>query len=476
MSKATTIIQPRVELIDPHDCSDDPDALAILEAVHEALVRRGADGRWRPALAESWTVSEDACTWTFRIRPDGRFHDGTPVDAEAVAHSVARMARPDMGATLGAPAVYAQYLAEARIEVLDRTSVRIALPDPLADLLDVLGSGYVLSPGSGPGHPVGCGPYRIEAYEPKERLDLRAVPGGFAPSPAHPRLVWRRVAAASDRLDALLAGEAQIATDLGNAGRARLAGHPAITGVEHLSPTAIIYLFNAARGPLRDPRVRRALNLALDRAALVGSVLEGAGRPLLGFVSPMHVGADPSRSAAGPDREAARRLLEEAGWGGGLTLDVDCPTRLPDEAEALTRAVAGQLEPLGVALRVHRVEDRTAYAHRVRLKQIHDLCVFDSSPMSTFRVLYEKLDARVAGSWWQGFHNPEVEALLDRARATVDDADREAVYRRCYGALQDDPPWLYVYNHARCLGIVGRHPDWRMRADGVLDVRALPVG
>ncbi|MEQ8398320.1 ABC transporter substrate-binding protein [Thalassobaculum sp.] len=474
MQQATTIVQGRVDLIDPHDCSDDPDALAILEAVHSALVRRGPDARWRPALAERWSVSDDARTWTFQVRPGVHFHDGAPVDAEAVAYSIARMARPDMGATLGAPAVYAQYLSGAGVEALDRSRVRITLERPLADLLDILGSGYVLSPASDDRQPVGCGAYRVDDYAPGNQLTVRTESGHFSGEPANPILRWWCVADRTERLEALLSGKAQVASDLGGAGRGRLAGETTITCVDHLSPTAIIYLLNAARGPLQDSRVRRALNLALDRAALVESVLGGAGEPLCGFVSPMHFGAIGDTSALGRDLDTARRLLGEAGWSDGLALDVDCPTRLPDEAEALTGAVASQLAEVGVSLNVHRVEDRTAYANQVRLKQIHDLCVFDSSPMSTFRVLYEKIDARVAGSWWQGYHSSEAETLLDRARTTVDDGEREALYRRCYGVLQNDPPWLYLYNHRRFVGLSGVHRDWRMRADGVLDVATLP--
>lgn len=473
MPAATTIVQSRVRLVDPHDCTDDPDALALLEAVHEALVRRGPDGRWRPALAERWTVSDDARRWTFHLRSGMRFHDGAPVEAGAVAASLQRMRRPDVGATLGAPAVWAQYLSEARIVPMDSSTISVELERPLADLLDIIGSGFALSPRAPDRSPVGCGAYRIESYAADDYLDMRPDPGHPSAPPAGGRLRWRRIADAADRAEALASGRAQLATDLGHPGRTRLAGVAGVTLAEHLSPTAIIYLLNAARGPLADPRVRRALNRAIDRQALVEQILGGAGRPLAGFVSPMHVGADPGDPA--PDLAAARQLLRDAGQAGGLKLDVDCPTRLPDEAEALTAAVAAQLAPLGVTLAVHRVEDRTAYANQVRLKRIHDMCVFDSSPMSTFRVLHEKIDSRIAGSWWQGYRNAEVEAHLDAARATPDDADREALYRHCYRLLQADPPWLYLYNHTRTVGLAGSHPDWRMRADGVLDARLLPA-
>jgi peptide/nickel transport system substrate-binding protein len=237
---------------------------------------------------------------------------------------------------------------------------------------------------------------------------------------------------------------------------------------------AIIYLFNASRGPLADSRIRRALNLALDRPTLIADVIHGAARPLTGFVSPVHFGSVPPTDG-GPDLETARRRIREAGYADGLVIEVDCPTRLPDEAVALTAAVAEQLSAIGVSLNVHLHEDREAYAHNVRQSKVRDMCVFDSSPLSTFRVLAEKIDARVAGSWWLGFHNSDVETLLDEARRTTDIAAREAIYHQVYRTLQADPAWLYLYNPLRVTGLSGSHPDWRMRADSVLDVTTLPA-
>jgi peptide/nickel transport system substrate-binding protein len=94
--------------------------------------------------------------------------------------------------------------------------------------------------------------------------------------------------------------------------------------------------------------------------------------------------------------------------------------------------------------------------------------------MSTFRVLHEKIDSRVQGSWWLGYRNPAVETLIDQARATVDATARTALYRACFTALQQDPPWLFCYQHRKRLGLRGRHPGWLMRPDGVIDVRRLP--
>jgi ABC-type transport system substrate-binding protein len=110
----------------------------------------------------------------------------------------------------------------------------------------------------------------------------------------------------------------------------------------------------------------------------------------------------------------------------------------------------------------------------VRRKEIRDMCVFDSSPMSTYRVLYEKIDSRIAGSWWEGYTNPAIETLIDQGRVTTDRTKRAAIWRKAYRLLQDDPAWLTLYNPLRVIGLAGAHPDFAMPADGVIDAVRLP--
>jgi peptide/nickel transport system substrate-binding protein len=477
MTPTVTILQSRIELVDPQDCTDNSDTLALLEALFDALVRRGPDGRFMPALAESWTLAEDACCWTFRLRPGLRFHDGSALDAEAMKYSIERMQRPDIGATLGAPAVWGQYLGGTRITAPDPLTLTIETVEPTADLLDILVSGYALPPHLADRqdfmqHPVGSGAFQFEGAEPGREVRMTANPHWWGGARPQEQLIWHCVPLSEARAEAMVAGRAQVATRLSPADAEQLGD--GITQHDYFDPTAIIYLLNASSGPFSDPRVRRAITLAVDRQALIADVLDGAGTPLGGFVSSAHIGAAPEPADIIPDPEAARALLAEAGYGDGLVLGVDCPTRLPDEAQALTNALARQLAQINVSLIVHTVEDRVAYAEQIRDKKIHDMCVFDSSPMSTFRVLYEKIDSRVRGSWWEGYRNEAVEALLDRSRRTVDPTAREDIHRQSYMALRQDPPWLPLYHHRFTAAIAGDHPDWRMRADGVLDVTALP--
>ena len=104
----------------------------------------------------------------------------------------------------------------------------------------------------------------------------------------------------------------------------------------------------------------------------------------------------------------------------------------------------------------------------VKAKRIDDACCFDSSPLSTWRVLREKFHAGVAGSWWQGYDNPEVDALLDLAAATVDDARRQALYRRACRLIRDDAPWVFLYSPSLGWGLGPRAAAAEPGIDGAL--------
>ncbi len=458
----TIIAQPRLVLGDPHDCTDSADDLTIYHAIFDTLVRR-VEKRYLPLLAKSWSVDDDAKVWRFVLQEGVQFHDGTLFDADAVKQNILRMAREDKGYTLGSPAVWRQYLGDAEIVVESPTSLTIKLAMPMADLLDVFEQGFMVAPSSFAALDadrrdsyIGTGPYKICSIA-SDRVCAERVDGHFMFTPQNREIVWQHVVSPDERLMMMQSGEAQVATML------PYEASKSLGAARHtfLSPVAIIYLLNAQKGPFKDPRVRRAVNIVVDRGALIETVLDGAAEPLLGFVSPNHYGAADAGIMA-CDRETARQLLADAGYADGLTLNVDCPTRLPDEAEKLTAALGVQLAEVGIDFNM------------VRRKEIQDMCVFDSSPMSTFRVLYEKIDSRIAGAWWQGYQNAAIEEVLDEGQRIADPDERAAVWQKAYQLLQQDPAWLTLYNPIKVIGVAGDHPDFKMAFDGVINVTELP--
>jgi peptide/nickel transport system substrate-binding protein len=133
--------------------------------------------------------------------------------------------------------------------------------------------------------------------------------------------------------------------------------------------------------------------------------------------------------------------------------------------------MAEQYSQVGITLEIVEHQDRAAYSEMVRAKQINDAAAFDSSPRSTYRVLREKLHSGLQGPWWEGYDNEQVNALIEEAQATVDDARRQAIYQRIYTIVRDDAPWIFLYSPTRYFAVSSAMPDWQPRADGLLIFR-----
>jgi peptide/nickel transport system substrate-binding protein len=145
-------------------------------------------------------------------------------------------------------------------------------------------------------------------------------------------------------------------------------------------------------------------------------------------------------------------LVAEAGLKG-QEVEIHTPTSLPDEAPRLAEMLARQFRAAGVEPRIELHEDRFEYARSIAEKKFRGLFCFDSSPLSTFRVLREKLDSRFHGPWWQGYHSEQANELLSRAAATTDKTARRALYRQAYRIYREEAPWLYLYRPHRLWGI-----------------------
>ena len=430
------IAQPHVRHGDPAVTSDDPSRLSIHACLFDALVRREKHGRFRPGLAESWTLSEDARTWTFELF-GARFSDGKPLKATHVVDALVRVRDEDIEGELGTSGVIRGYLQESEIDG-SGSSVRIRTPEPLADLLDLL----VDLPISRDG--IGTGPYRLEASG-DDRVLLERV-AGRGPE----KLEFVAVADRGEREQA----DVDIATDVA----------PSAGSVRAPTTVCTTFLCNLSAGPCSSRPFRRALNWATDVEALIDSAVGGAGVPVRGPWTARHLGYDASLPPYGHRPDEARRLLEESGADREVTLDV--PERLPDESRHLASRLAEMWAEVGVTTRVNVHRDRPAYALMVRDKRIQDAACFDSSPSSTFRLLWEKFHSGNRGPWWQGYDSAELNRIVDRARATASLPARERLYRQAFRLLHSDAPWVFLYSPQRCFRVSDALRDWRPSPDG----------
>jgi peptide/nickel transport system substrate-binding protein len=465
------ILQSDASLIDPHIWTDDPNRLNIRFAVYEPLVRYDQEhGMYRPALAEQWSLDDDARTWDFKLRSDVVFHNGDKLEARDVVTTLDRARDPNMAGELGTQGLYQRYLGEAPIEGVGKYVVRVVTKEPMADLLDILVEIPVV-PRRGlaelPKAAVGTGPYRlVEATDTSVIVELFEKHWGWQPSVK--RIHWRREPDAARRAGALLASEASVVAGVMPEDTEKIKSMDGIGLVTSDSSVCAVFMCNLLSGVCTDRAVRQALNYALDVPGLIDTVMKGAGRPLNGPLTPYHLGHDPSSLPYGYAPEKARALLADAGYGAGMQIVLDVPTTLPDRAPALAREMAEQYAELGIVTEVREFSDRSAYADMVRAKKIDDACCFDSSPLSTYRVLREKFHSGVRGPWWQGYENARVDEILDRAAATPDFAQRRELYRQAYRIIRKDAPWIFLFSPERIWGVSHEVHGFEAGADGVI--------
>lgn len=459
-----TLALERVEFPPLGRITDDTSILTLRSLVCEPLCRWHPAGLIRPGLFAAWTHGEDGREWHFQIRPHARFHDGAPCGAEAAVEAIQlHLAGLDM---FGMPWPYARYLAGARIEAASPGTVRIATPEPLADLPEVLSEFFVARTSAAGEALVGTGPYQVTAYAPRQFAELEAVQPGGGPR----RIRLHAVPDAADRHAAVRAGAADAAANL-----ERMAmlppRHDGLAWGEAANTLSVMCYLNERRGLFTSAAARLAVNLAVDVPAILAELFHGLGVPASTVVSPFHLGHGEARLSPLPhEPDRAKALFDQAGAGTELLLRT--PLHMPERAAEVTRMIAHQLGQAGIPVRVETEPDRPAYARQVGRGEIGDVAIFDSSPNSTFRVLNDKISSVVRGQWWQGHADPELEPMILAANRCMGRAERAEAYGRCLRRLQADPPWLYLFHPVTLFaarpGIAGLSLDHR----GVLSVHA----
>lgn len=467
-----TIVQARVTPGDPHINTDGRDQLSLRYAIYDTLVRRDSAGRFVPALASSWHCEPDARAWTVTLRDDVTFSDGQPLTALDVVASIARVVAPDAPGEMATTGLLSAYFAGSSVEATGNHELRIVMARPIADLLDLLVDIAIIPADAARSNEVGpqtsgSGPYRLlEHGDGWARVE--AVDHYWGGAATYHTVLWRSEPDTDRRVEMLLDGSADLATDIGPGGKRAVESAPGVSTVEADISMCVALLLNASSGVSADRRVRQALNYGADVERIITAVMDGAAQRVNGPLSILHFGQDPSLSPYPHDPVRARALLREAGFEDGLELTIDVPDRLPDEAQDLVAALSEDYARIGVTVTARLHDDRPAYAEMVKAKRIADACCFDSSPLSTYRVLLEKLHSGAAGSWWQGYANLAVDRILDEASATVDDGARQALYRKAYGLIRDDAPWVFLYAPRVIFGRSARLGDWQPALNGLI--------
>lgn len=443
----------------------------VLENIYDTLVWRTPDLELEPALATDWRAIDDL-TWEFTLRRGVKWHDGTEFTAEDVKFTLDYIMDPSVGSQFAA-----YFTPLDRVEVVDDYTVRFITKDPFPLLLARLSMTQIMSKKYMESHskeylathPMGTGPFRFVEWVKDERIVLEKNPDHWRGAPDIDRLIFRPIPESSTRLAELLTGQVDVITNvspdhLEDIERSRVAR------VSRVPSLRVIYMNidTLSPGPLQNPKVRQAINYAIDREAIIDALLGGNGQPLKsGGLSPYHFGhvADSEGFTYDPDR--ARQLLAEAGYPNGFPIHVIAPSGRYLRDRDVAEAVAGFLEDIGldVSYNVYEwgvywgmISDRKASGRKAGDLALLGWGGATVDAEGTFGpLLYSKAPL----SW---FSHEEVDRLIDAGRTTVDVNERLDVYRQLISLLDEEAPWLYLYQQMDLYGVSNRI-DWEARAD-----------
>lgn len=393
-----------------------------------------------PRLATDWSVSDDGLTYTFTLRDDVVFHDGTPLTAEDVKFTFDRlqaagaMVLNEMGPFTGA-------------EVVDTHTVQLTLSAPFAPMLSALSRIYIVNKALVEPHmgndnarqwlavnTAGSGPYMVTSYMPTEAVTLEAFPGYWGGWEGNrvAEVVFRYISEPSTQMAMLRRGEVHIAPDLTVEDRLALMNTPGFTVDIGAAATPLYFQFNtASSGPTGNPEFRRMLAMTFDRELHLEAVLQGLGNMPDGPLPPGWLG-HVSGTEPDFDLDAARALVEANGWAGTRILVRYLPAIA--EERAAVEQLQANLSSIGIILDTEGMTWPAQAATATSVETTSDINMIYNFPSfpDPHAILNTSFNGALTGYNgglnWAQYSNPAVDDLLNRAAALTDPEERAALY------------------------------------------------
>lgn len=429
------------------------DSLRYGWQIYDTLFGFDQKGNLVPRLATQLKVSPDAREFTYTLRPNVKFHNGTVLTSRDVKASLDHVLDPQSKSTRR------PYFASVvdSVQTPDDLTVTFKLKSPdgafankVAGYLYIIPGAYLASlpnPSAFAQNPVSLGPYKFKSLAPGgSELVLERFDDYWGDKPAIKNLVFRAITEPTSRVNAILRGEVDLAVALPFGDYARLKKEAGLHVVESpvASPIYVRAYTTSKDSPLANIKVRQALSYALDTKAIVKSVLHGVGEPLGTFISNYYpYGADRSIKPYPYDAPRARRLLAEAGYPKGFDTELNIQADIPQGVAEAVQAYWGQV---GVRLKLNRL----TYATFQRLNNTHA-----SGPLALSQftnALYDPIHpvggAFASNGSWSDYSNPKVDALLQEVSGISDPAQRGEVFKRIGRELHDDAAAFFISEYS----------------------------
>ncbi|MBI1417509.1 MAG: ABC transporter substrate-binding protein [Limimaricola sp.] len=435
----------------------------ILVNLYEGLVRyKHGTLEVEPALAESWTISEDGTEYTFKLRSGVKFHDGTPFDADAVKFNFDRMLVDTHPYHDTGPFPLSFFFsAVTETTVVDPQTVHFKLNAPYAPFLSNLAypTGLLVSPtavakdGKDFGrNPVGTGPFKFKSWKSNESVIIERNDAYWGDKAATQAVIFRPITDANTRVAEMLAGGIDLMVEVPPTSLAQFTP-PQFDVVEQAGPHLWFLILDCKEGPFADKRVRQAANFAINKEAICNDVLEGTAVVAAGPTPPAFAWAyDKSLQPYPYDPDKARALLKEAGQ------------EAPEITFYVTQGGSGMLDPVAMGTAIQA--DLAAVGFKVKIETFEwntflgkvnpglegkadmaEMAWMTNDPDTLPYLALRTAAWPDKGGFNSGYYsNPEVDKLLDAARTSTDQAERATLYKQMQQIVHDDAPWVFVAN------------------------------
>jgi peptide/nickel transport system substrate-binding protein len=477
-----------VTSIDPHFHNLTPNN-NVGAHIFDTLVAKEAGGRIKPGLAESWRAVDDL-TWEFRLRKGVRFHDGSNFTAADVVFSLDRIPLVP-----NSPSPFTTYTKQITGKiVVDPWTLRLKTASPYPQMPNDMSTVLVVSARAAANATtddfntgkatIGTGPYKFVRWQKGDRIELArndAWWGGKAP---WDRVTFRIITSDPTRVASLLAGDVRAIENVPTNDLATLGANRELRIYRTVSVRLMYLHLDTARdktpfatdkagrpfdrNPLRDLRVRRAMSKAINRQALVERVMEGAAASTGQLMPENFFGFTPALKPEAHDPEGARKLLAEAGYPDGFAITLHAPNNRYVNDEQIAQAVAQMLTRAGIQTRVDAMPSAVFFTRGSKLEFSFMLVGWGAETMeasSPLKALLATFDsAKGMGAANRGrYSNPRLDAVLDQALATVDDAKRGKLLQQATEIGVGDLGIIPLYH---------QHNLWATRRGIVYEARA----